>query len=49
MDEEKRKFKMGQFGYGKYVYDNNRLNEAKEFFREEITRRFPNSKLLYVV
>lgn len=25
MDEEKRKFKMGQFGYGKYVYDNNRL------------------------
>lgn len=49
MDEEKRKFKMGQFGYGKYLYEKDKQNEAKEFFNEEITRRFPNAKLLYVV
>lgn len=49
MDDESRKFKMGQFGYGKYVYDTVKMDEAKEFFQFEIARKFPDAKLLYVV
>lgn len=49
MDDAARKFKMGQFGYGKYVYDSEKLAMAKDFFREEIAKKFPDSKLLYVV
>lgn len=49
MDDQNRKFKMGQFGYGKYIYDSTKMNEAKDFFRSEIARRFPNADLLYIV
>jgi spore photoproduct lyase len=49
MDDEKRKFKMGQFGYGKYVYDSEKIKQVKEFFSSEISKQFPDSELLYVV
>lgn len=49
MENENRKFKMGQFGYGKYVYDNEKTKEIKGFFGNEIASLFKNSELLYVV
>lgn len=49
MEDSKRKFKMGQFGYGKYVYEKDKINEAREFFKSEIERRFKSAELLYVV
>ncbi len=33
MKDEERKFKYGQFGYGKYVYDAEVVNEIKEFLQ----------------
>ncbi len=32
MNEEDRKFKYGQFGYGKYIYSPEEINELREFF-----------------
>lgn len=49
MNDSNRKFKMGQFGYGKYVYGKTDMNEVKEFFMREISQRFPNASLLYIV
>lgn len=49
MEDENRKFKMGQFGYGKYVYSKDNMNIVKEFFAHEIEKKFPSAKLLYVV
>lgn len=49
MNDDKRKYKMGQFGYGKFVYDKDDMNTVKEFFAKEIEKRFPSSKLLYIV
>ncbi|MEG0370693.1 MAG: spore photoproduct lyase [Clostridium sp.] len=44
MNEEDRKFKYGQFGYGKYVYPKEGLNEMKVFFTKEIEELFNNIK-----
>lgn len=50
MEEEKRKFKYGQFGYGKYVYTQEELEEVKKFFYENIDRIFENTgNILYVI
>jgi len=49
MDEEKRTFKYGQFGYGKYVYPKETMKEAKEFFNTSIKNLFPHSKVEYFV
>lgn len=49
MKDEERKFKYGQFGYGKYVYDAEVVNEIKEFFTENIGRLFEYKKLLYII
>ena len=49
MKDEDRKFKYGQFGYGKYVYDAEVVNEIKEFFTENIGRLFEYKKLLYII
>ena len=49
MDDDKRKFKYGQFGYGKYVYNKEQLNEMKEFFKEEIKNEFPHSIIKYII
>ena len=32
MDDEKRTYKYGQFGYGKYVYSKETMAEIKELF-----------------
>ncbi len=38
MVEENRKFKYGQFGYGKYIYKDEELQNIKKFFRDNITK-----------
>ncbi|MGE5629630.1 MAG: spore photoproduct lyase [Caulobacteraceae bacterium] len=49
MNEEERRFKYGQFGYGKYVYKNEELAEMEDFFRSNIMEIFPDSNIKYVI
>lgn len=49
MENEERKFKYGQFGYGKYVYDKEVINEIKVFFSREIDELFDNKEVLYII
>lgn len=49
MKEEERKFKYGQFGYGKYVYPKEDIDEIKRFFIDEIEEIFPNKEIKYVI
>lgn len=49
MNDEERKFKYGQFGYGKYVYKKENLDEIKEFFISEIESLFINKEIKYVI
>lgn len=49
MNDEERKFKYGQFGYGKYVYTKEELAEMKEFFKNEIESVFVNSEIKYII
>ena len=49
MIEEDRIFQYGQFGYGKYKYTKEQLKDMELFFTEEITRKIPNSKILYII
>ena len=47
--ESERRFKYGQFGYGKYVYPTDVMTELTDFFRERIAAHFPGSTVLYVI
>ncbi len=49
MNDENRKFKYGQFGYGKYVYPNKALDEIKEFFEKEIKELFIDAEVKYII
>ncbi|WP_035282252.1 MULTISPECIES: spore photoproduct lyase [unclassified Clostridium] len=49
MNDEERKFKYGQFGYGKYVYQKENIDEIKEFFIKEIEELFENKEVKYVI
>lgn len=49
MEDEERKFKYGQFGYGKYVYTKEQLQEMKEFFIVELEKRFKNKDIKYII
>lgn len=49
MVDEERKFKYGQFGYGKYVYTKEQLAEMKTFFKDSITSRFENGEIKYII
>lgn len=49
MNEEGRKFKYGQFGYGKFVYEKDELMQMKEFFKNNIEKYFENAKILYII
>ncbi|WP_024621423.1 spore photoproduct lyase [Metaclostridioides mangenotii] len=49
MEDGDRKFKYGQFGYGKYVYTKDELAEMKAFFLLEIKNIFPNGIIKYVI
>jgi spore photoproduct lyase len=49
MDESKRSYRMGQFGYGKYMYQTSELKAMKEFFKAAITEILPTSEILYII
>lgn len=49
MTDEDRKYKYGQFGYGKFVYNKEDLAEMKEFFLSEISNIFPESEIKYII
>ena len=49
MKDEERKFKFGQFGYGKYVYPKESLDEIKQFFKKEIEELFDNKEIKYII
>ncbi|MHC6178298.1 spore photoproduct lyase [Clostridium sp. JNZ X4-2] len=49
MEEEIRKFKYGQFGYGKYVYKDDELDYMKKFFRKNIEKYFDESNIKYII
>jgi len=49
LDEEERRFKHGQFGYGKYVYPDNVMAEIGEFFGTQIGAVLPHASILYIV
>lgn len=49
MIDEDRKYKYGQFGYGKYVYTKEQLAEMKEFFTENINKIFVNKVIKYII
>jgi spore photoproduct lyase len=47
MDESSRKAKRNKFGGTKYVYEHEIMKELRGFFDRELSRRFPNAKILY--
>lgn len=49
MNDEERKFKYGQFGYGKFVYTKEQLQEMKEFFESELNNVFNNIDIKYII
>ncbi len=49
MNDEQRKFKYGQFGYGKYVYPKENLDEIKQFFTKDIEQLFISKEIKYII
>jgi spore photoproduct lyase len=49
MDESRRRFKYGQFGYGKYLYPADAVRRVDHFFRERLARRWAPERVLYVI
>lgn len=49
MNDEDRKFKYGQFGYGKYVYPKESIDNIKQFFIKEIEELFSNKEVKYII
>ncbi|WP_102345624.1 spore photoproduct lyase [Bacillus sp. Marseille-P3661] len=47
MDEEKRKYKWGRYGIGKYVYPDEEAAALKETVSDYIMKFFPHAKILY--
>ncbi len=49
MKEEKRKFKFGQFGYGKYIYTDEQMKFMKIFFKTKISQYFGEKSINYII
>ncbi|MFW6389696.1 MAG: spore photoproduct lyase [Halanaerobiales bacterium] len=49
MNEETRQFKYGQFGYGKYVYPKEKMQEIENFMRRTLNNYFPEGEIKYFV
>lgn len=49
LEEEDRTYKYGQFGYGKYIYQDSEMNEMKNYMKGEIAEYFPQAKVEYFV
>jgi len=49
MDESQRKYKYGQFGYGKYVYPPEQIGAISAYFKETIGDFFPGASIDYII
>lgn len=49
LEEEGRRFKYGQFGYGKFVYPGSLYREAEDFFLQKIQDLLPAARVEYLV
>lgn len=49
MKDEERKYKYGQFGYGKFIYTKEQLQDIKDFFTKEIETIFENKIIKYII
>ncbi|HHW42664.1 MAG TPA: spore photoproduct lyase [Desulfotomaculum sp.] len=49
MGNEDRKFKFGQFGYGKYVYKDDLMGKIKSILTAKVMELFPASHIEYIV
>ncbi|VBB05810.1 radical sam alpha/beta horseshoe [Lucifera butyrica] len=49
MEEENRKFKYGQFGYGKFIYEKEFLEEMNIFMKEQVESYFPEAHINYFI
>jgi len=49
MEEGERRLVHGQFGYTKYLYPKETMDEVRHFFEEEIPRRVPGATIAYTV
>lgn len=49
MDESERKYKYGQFGYGKYIYPPAQMKSIQKYFSEEVPAYFTESKIDYII
>ncbi|HWR41806.1 spore photoproduct lyase [Sporomusa sp.] len=49
MEESDRKFKYGQFGYGKYIYQPEVMAEIKDYLTGKLSATFPHAKIEYFV
>ncbi len=49
LEEKERKFKYGQFGYGKYLYSPDIYQQMKELFLPTVPRLFPGGEVSYIV
>jgi spore photoproduct lyase len=47
MDEEKRKYKWGRYGIGKYVYQKDDVEVLEETIRGYIYEYFPDAEIQY--
>ncbi|XPO21326.1 spore photoproduct lyase [Phosphitispora sp. TUW77] len=49
MGEANRKFKYGQFGYGKYIYSPEKMEEIKTSLHDMIEKNIPQAKVEYFI
>jgi len=49
MEESERKFKFGQFGYGKYIYPPETMAQVKAFMHEMIQEYLPQAEIEYLI
>lgn len=47
MDEEKRRYKWGRYGIGKYIYEKDEEEQLKEILHKYIENYFPQAKIEY--
>lgn len=49
LSKDERKYKFGQFGYGKYVYKDEEMKEMKEYFKEITEKFLPSAEIKYII
>ncbi|MFW5976765.1 MAG: spore photoproduct lyase [Bacillota bacterium] len=49
MKNENRRFKYGQFGYGKYVYPEDKMDKIKKFMKKNLQKYLPEAEIKYLV